>query len=53
MMSGFSLCLVVMLLCLMSLLVWMMFLWLWTVWSRAAEAALADAYQFKWWSSTF
>ena len=25
----------------------MMSLWAWTVWSRAAEAALADAYQFS------
>ena len=47
MMSGFSLCLVVMLFCLMSLLVWMMFSMAWTVWSRAAEAALADAYRFS------
>ena len=46
MMSGFSLCLVAMLLCLMSLLVWMMSL-AWSVWSRAAESALADAFQFS------
>ena len=25
----------------------------WLVWSRAAEAALADAFRFQWWSSSF
>ena len=43
--SGFSLCLVGTPLCLMILLIGMMFLW--SVWSRAPESALADAFQFQ------